>query len=127
MDKVILMDHTRKTSEVRGDASSHLRVVRTQSRARPTVEYTHGSINKHKKMLNQRKCKNGLTQKVSLLSKMETLLSNVTKTGLCLTQKLTFIFISNQDSNHNKIFSQHCFCHLYEGKIRVFPNVKLKI
>lgn len=59
MDKVIPMDHTRRTSEARGAASCHLRVVRTQSRARPAVESTRGSINKHKIMLNLHKCKNG--------------------------------------------------------------------
>lgn len=55
MDKVIPMDHTRRTSEARGAASCHLRVVRTQSRARPIAESTRGSINKHKIMLNQHK------------------------------------------------------------------------
>lgn len=55
MDKVIPVDHTRRTSEARGAASCHLRVVRTQSRARPTAESTRCSINKHKIMLNQHK------------------------------------------------------------------------
>lgn len=55
MDKVIPMDHTRRTSEARGVASCHLCVVRTQSRARPTAESTRCSINKHKIMLNQDK------------------------------------------------------------------------